>query len=215
MSPELFDPERFGLKESRPTKRSDCYALGMVIYEVLSGKAPFSQYPHCNVVVRVLDDERPERPHGRGGKWFRDDIWRILECCWRPIPCDRPRIRDVLECLETVSGSWTPPRMLAGSPTMDHPTYNPGSSDGESTDGGGPSSSSQTGSSQPSQEHPLTGDPYENNISTPVHGLSGPFHDIPNYQDLREGAKDTSGSDSEEPSGILDRVSHVGLLYSF
>ena len=105
--------------------------------------------------------------------------------------------------------------MLAGSPTMDHPTYSPGSSDGESTDGGGPSSSSQTGSSQPSQEHPLTGDPYENNISTPVHGLSDPFHDIPNYQDLGEGAEDTSGSDSEEPSGILDRVSHVGLLYSF
>ena len=37
MSPELFDPESFGLQEGRPTKASDCYALGMVIYEVLSG----------------------------------------------------------------------------------------------------------------------------------------------------------------------------------
>jgi len=38
MSPELLDPERFGLPDSpeanRPTRRSDCYALGMVIYEV-------------------------------------------------------------------------------------------------------------------------------------------------------------------------------------
>ena len=37
MSPELMDPERFGVPESegdRPTKQSDCYALGMVIYEV-------------------------------------------------------------------------------------------------------------------------------------------------------------------------------------
>jgi len=37
MSPELLDPERFGMPESgdnRPTKQSDCYALGMVIYEV-------------------------------------------------------------------------------------------------------------------------------------------------------------------------------------
>ena len=37
MSPELLDPERFGVPESegnRPTKQSDCYALGMVIYEV-------------------------------------------------------------------------------------------------------------------------------------------------------------------------------------
>jgi serine/threonine protein kinase len=37
MSPELLDPERFGVPQSegdRPTRQSDCYALGMVIYEV-------------------------------------------------------------------------------------------------------------------------------------------------------------------------------------
>jgi serine/threonine protein kinase len=37
MSPELLDPERFGIPQSegdRPTTQSDCYALGMVIYEV-------------------------------------------------------------------------------------------------------------------------------------------------------------------------------------
>jgi len=36
MSPELLDPERFGIPESednKPTRQSDCYALGMVIYE--------------------------------------------------------------------------------------------------------------------------------------------------------------------------------------
>ena len=37
MSPELLHPERFGMPESesnRPTRQSDCFALGMVIYEV-------------------------------------------------------------------------------------------------------------------------------------------------------------------------------------
>ena len=37
MSPEILHPERFGMLESednRPTRQSDCYALGMVIYEV-------------------------------------------------------------------------------------------------------------------------------------------------------------------------------------
>ena len=34
MSPELLDPEAFGLNGDRPTKQSDCYALGMVVYEV-------------------------------------------------------------------------------------------------------------------------------------------------------------------------------------
>jgi len=38
MSSELFLPQEFGPKKSCPTKSSDCYALGMVIYEVLSGR---------------------------------------------------------------------------------------------------------------------------------------------------------------------------------
>ena len=33
MSPELLDPPRFGSNGS-PTRESDCYALGMVIYQV-------------------------------------------------------------------------------------------------------------------------------------------------------------------------------------
>ena len=37
MSPELMDPELFETSQSdggRPTTKSDCYAFGMVIYEV-------------------------------------------------------------------------------------------------------------------------------------------------------------------------------------
>ena len=37
MSPELLVPEQFGIPANegdRPTRQSDCYALGMVIYEV-------------------------------------------------------------------------------------------------------------------------------------------------------------------------------------
>lgn len=35
MSPELLNPEAFGCVDDRPTKQSDVYALGMVVYEVL------------------------------------------------------------------------------------------------------------------------------------------------------------------------------------
>jgi hypothetical protein len=34
MSPELLHPDKSGAEDSRPTTQSDCYALGMVIYEV-------------------------------------------------------------------------------------------------------------------------------------------------------------------------------------
>ena len=47
MSPELLDPERFSSKNARPTRESDCYALGMVILEVLTGQAPFPRCSNC------------------------------------------------------------------------------------------------------------------------------------------------------------------------
>ena len=97
MSPELFDPEKFGLDDSRLTKYSDCYALGMLIYEVLSGQVPFSQYPSTAASAKVLKGERPGRPQAAEGTLFTDDIWRILERCWAPELGDRPSTEHVLQ----------------------------------------------------------------------------------------------------------------------
>jgi serine/threonine protein kinase len=98
MSPELIHPQRFGLENSCPTKSSDCYALGMVIYETISGNLPFHKHADITVFVMVLAGERPPR-----GAEFTESLWKILELCWSPQPNNRPSIEDVLRCLETVS----------------------------------------------------------------------------------------------------------------
>ena len=100
MSPEHFDPGRFGLKDSRPTKESDCYALGMVTYEVLSGQTPFAPSKIPALIWKVLDGLRPERPQGKGGALFTDDLWEILELCWKHQPSERANVKMVLRCLE-------------------------------------------------------------------------------------------------------------------
>ena len=105
MGPELLLPEKFGLKHSRATKRSDCYAFGMVVYEVLSGNVPFYRHTRYAVVAKVLDGERPERPGGAGGVWFTDEVWRVLECCWMADPGERSSVPEVLRSLKR----WTPP----------------------------------------------------------------------------------------------------------
>ena len=163
MSPELFTPEEFGLKEHCPTKYSDCYALGMMAYEVLSGQVPFFRYRWFVVVPKVLKGERPGRPLGAEGTWFRDDIWNILERCWQPVPGDRPRIGEVLECLETVSRTWTPPspETIIGPSTRDPATHGPGSSGDRSEDESELSLFSQVGSSRKGRP---TGNRNENNI---------------------------------------------------
>jgi serine/threonine protein kinase len=100
MSPELLDPEMFGLKMCLPTKESDCYALGMVIYEVLSGRMPFTSYTAPVVIWKVLNGERPKRPQGSDGELFTDSVWRVVEHCWKPQPHDRISADAVLLGLE-------------------------------------------------------------------------------------------------------------------
>lgn len=105
MSPERLDPIKFGFKNIQPTKESDCYALGMVILEVLSGQVPFQGCTDPVVIQRVLKGEHPERPQG---PWFTDDLWGMLERCWLPKPNDRPTVEDILEILERISTVWQP-----------------------------------------------------------------------------------------------------------
>ena len=108
MSPELLDPERFGLGDGRPTKWSDTYALGMVILEVLTGKPPF---PNCNGMVvmrKVVEGGRPGRPQGQEGVWFTSGLWEMLKQCWSLQPERRPTIDAVLQRLKQGSRAWRP-----------------------------------------------------------------------------------------------------------
>ena len=84
MSPELIYPESFGLEKIRPTKESDCYALGMGIHEVLSGQIPFTPWGGPLVIQKVLNGERPGRLRGEGGtlivhRWYMGNVEALLE----------------------------------------------------------------------------------------------------------------------------------------
>ena len=99
MSPELIDPRRFG-ETSRATRHSDCYALGMVIYEAITGHFPFHKHAGLIVFLKVLDGKRPSREVG-----FTDSLWEMVEWCWEPQPGARPGVDNVLQCLESISNS--------------------------------------------------------------------------------------------------------------
>ena len=113
MSPELINPEQFGFRHRRQTKESDCYALGMATYEVLSDGAPFRHHVDLIVMQKVVNGERPGRPRGMRGAWFTSDLWEMLELCWVMQPGSRPNIKVVLECFVQVSRTWKPPSSRA------------------------------------------------------------------------------------------------------
>jgi serine/threonine protein kinase len=103
MGPELIAPQDFGFKTSRPTKFSDCYSLGMVIYETISGKPPFHEDADFAVSLKVMRGERPSREDG-----FVDSLWKTMEQCWLSHPSSRPSIEGVLQCLEMCSNASLP-----------------------------------------------------------------------------------------------------------
>jgi serine/threonine protein kinase len=125
MSPELFFPDQFDLKDSRPTKESDCYALGMVIYEVLSGQVPFASLNKFTIPQKLIDGERPGRPGGAEGVLFADDLWGMLGLCWATQPNSRPSIEVVYESLDQVSGTWKPLPPQANNGTDDESAWDP------------------------------------------------------------------------------------------
>ena len=112
MSPELITPQQFGIKKSCPTKSSDCYAFGMVIYETISGDLPFHKDTDYTISLKIVKGERPPRRTA-----FTDHLWGVLETCWAPHPNDRPSIEGVLQCLRMVPSTLDQP-----SPGMDRET---------------------------------------------------------------------------------------------
>ena len=119
MGPELHDPERFGAKNGRPTKELDCYALGMVVLEVLTGKVPFQRCNNLAVMRKIIEGEHPDRPDGPEAVWFTDDLWGTLEECWSYKPELRPAVDGVLECLEQHSVTWQPLTSSTDSDSQD------------------------------------------------------------------------------------------------
>lgn len=97
MAPELLNPEHPDQDVNRPTEASDVYALAMVMVEVLGGHVPFHEYRNEVVIFKVMAGMRPERPTHPD---MTDEIWEMVQGCWREDPTKRPKISDVLECLE-------------------------------------------------------------------------------------------------------------------
>ena len=216
MSPELFCPEDFGLEDSRRTKHSDCYALGMVIYEVLSGQVPFSRYDTYAAIVKIGRGERPGRPQGAERKLFTDVVWRVLECCWASKRDDRPSIEDVLQVLEEASRSWTPlSPLVEGPPVADSPTWSLSAlSDSivEKSSGNGEAPSlTQAAPSQPPQTLLQKGDADDNNAYPSFGGFSDPLQEDLSPRDLGVYPKNPNGSDLLESGEQWSKISLIGL----
>ena len=98
MSPELLDPGDIEGKSARPTQPADIYALGMVIYEVLTGSDPFHDYNMgaFQLMLLVMKGGRPKKPSNAEEIGFGSGTWELVKECWRDQSTGRPTIERVL-----------------------------------------------------------------------------------------------------------------------
>jgi len=124
MAPELLEPSRFGSNGS-PARESDCYALGMVIYEVgwlrslrlplthlsqvLTGLRPFHRLCAYEPVPAILRGQRPEKPIDAESLGLTCDLWELVQLCWSESSSARPTAQRLFDHLSLASLAWAPP----------------------------------------------------------------------------------------------------------
>ena len=97
MAPELLFSTKFGLEKGVPSKEADVYALGMAVYQVLTGKWPFFPMREGEVTHAVISGERPSKPENAEGIGMTEAVWDLLRECWKEDRMKRPNISDILK----------------------------------------------------------------------------------------------------------------------
>jgi serine/threonine protein kinase len=90
-------PEQFMGDIEIPTQAIDVFSFGLILYEIIVGRAVFPSTLSPFEVIRMHNDDfRPDIPD-HICRPMRDLILR----CWSPIPTDRPSFDEVLSFIES------------------------------------------------------------------------------------------------------------------
>ncbi|KAG6379364.1 kinase-like domain-containing protein [Boletus reticuloceps] len=107
-------PEHFLVEEEQtmqPTIQSDIYSFGNLVFLVLSGKRPWSEFKHDNAVIgQILRGMKPQRPSSRP---IEDKHWELVDRCWSSVG-DRPGAGGVASSLQQFLWSLPPLQPLNG-----------------------------------------------------------------------------------------------------
>eukprot|EP00742_Colponemidia_sp_Colp-10_P007364 GILJ01007928.1.p1 GENE.GILJ01007928.1~~GILJ01007928.1.p1 ORF type:complete len:600 (-),score=61.12 GILJ01007928.1:121-1668(-) len=94
-TPNWTAPEVFGVK---PTLESDVYSLGMVIYEIFTGKQPFGDVSERHTIPGlILQGKRPTLPLSLAAP-----MKELVVRCWSQDPLERPTADELLRAVSAM-----------------------------------------------------------------------------------------------------------------
>ena len=78
-----------------------------MILKVLCGHHPFLEIQSDILVVSaIMEGVRPEEPERAEHLGFSSELWGVVELCWLEDRNARPRVEDILSCLNDVAAFW-------------------------------------------------------------------------------------------------------------
>ncbi|SRR6266540_109021 len=93
IAPEIL--KAIKTKQDSHTKSSDIYSLGVLLWEISSGKSPFEDHNDYTISTAILSGVREERI-----SYTPDEYYKLYSECWDEEPKNRHTIEDVYEPLE-------------------------------------------------------------------------------------------------------------------
>ncbi|RIA89922.1 kinase-like domain-containing protein [Glomus cerebriforme] len=101
VDPKIFDRKRNSnnqLQIYSLNKKSDVYSVGILLWEISSGRPPFCNEPHdAGLTIEILQGLRETPvPH------TSEDYVKIYIDCWNGEPDDRPTINQVVDRLQMI-----------------------------------------------------------------------------------------------------------------
>lgn len=94
IAPEIWAADK---NEDIPySKASDVYAFGMLLYEMMSLKAPFEKLKIPQICNKVTSGERPELINS-----IEEPYKNLIERCWSQDPKERPTFVQIIDELQS------------------------------------------------------------------------------------------------------------------
>ncbi|KAL0251951.1 hypothetical protein GEMRC1_001163 [Eukaryota sp. GEM-RC1] len=95
MTPKYAAPEQF---DSDPSHASDIYSLGIVLYELLTGKEAFEGYPMMQIFGAKMKGK--SLPFDKSTPTC---LMELIRRCMSPDPLLRPKINEIIEILNNIN----------------------------------------------------------------------------------------------------------------
>jgi len=91
VAPEIFQGQKY-------TKASDIYSLGMIMWELMTGRRPFWDKDHdTELIIRIYDGLRPPIVTNAPKSYIE-----LMQECWNLDPKKRPTAADMLKKIEDI-----------------------------------------------------------------------------------------------------------------